>query len=102
MDLTILINLLNEDGEWICRHSMLAQKPVFTSPLGIKVIHYFHGLNIHPILEIHPLQLLNWFCSWRVNVNVIDRFSSMSRSTRVTFKFQELRSLLEIAQKMFI
>ena len=36
------------------------------------------------------------------HVNVIYRFSSISRSTRAIFKFQKLRSLLEIAQNILI
>ena len=56
-------------------------------------------------------QLINWyrkcFLSWSCDcqsvfflVNVIYRFFSISRSTRAIFKFQKLRSLLEITQNI--
>ena len=40
--------------------------------------------------------------SCMLSLDVIYRFSSISRSTRVTFKFQKLASLLEIAQNIVI
>ena len=60
------------------------------------------GIIIHYIYELRTQVGSIFYLVYTLHINVIYRFSSISRSTRAIFKFQKLRSLLEIAQNILI
>ena len=54
------------------------------------------------INNFSDIEAFGWEKYHKRPFNVIYRFSSISKSTRAIFKFQKLRSLLEIAQNILI
>ena len=64
------------------------------------IIIRFGCAKILACLCLNPFKLFQF--QYRLHVNVIYRFSSISWSTRANFKFEKKRSLLEIGQNILI